>query len=426
MAALYDRLDKNQKEVYDKIVAFGKGKDFSPEDINIALQIAYVESEFGKLKDRQSKNAAKGLFQYKEIHWVDRQQTEESQVGKKVKDILSSWGYTKDDDGTVNIYWEKQDDQIAMFYAELKIYADQFKKGVPDPAYNKVCRNIACPTDPYSRKALYIEATHHSAKNIGEVLNGWKNKVQPNLMDNLNYLKKNAAKWDKKASLDDPETPTDKMAEAAEQDTVRTTVTRQPDDIYQKERAGGGIEAETVQRGGDSVRRSIPNSWMADAGNVYSDAPNEALQSALREARKQKMQDAVTFPEAKKSAASGGNDAVHFPDDPGSPMRLAMDALELTADDVHLTPTEADGGGKTSDTFHIRDNDTSDIIGSCVMTPGGCEMTAGDRKVVADRISGSDVHLETYARNDEGDFEFLGMSRIGANDGITVRRPFAA
>jgi len=324
MAALYDRLDKNQKEVYDKIVAFGKGKDFSAEDINIALQIAYVESEFGRLKD--SGSGAKGLFQYTEIHWVDRQRPGWSQVGKRVKDILSSWGYTRDpkrpegnkdpdyEEGTVNIFRAKQDDQIAMFYAELKIYADRFRKGVPDPAYNKVCRNIECPTDPYSRKALYIEATHHGPDKIAEVLNGWKNKVQPNLMDNLNYLKKNAAKWDKKASLDDPETP----------------------------------------------------------------------------------------------------------------MRLAMDALELTADDVHLTSMEADGGGKTSDTFHIRDNDTSDIIGSCVMTPGGCEIAAGDKKVVMSRLSGSDVHLETYARNDEGDFEFLGMSRIGDNDGVTVRRPFAA
>jgi len=120
------------------------------------------------------------------------------------------------------------------------------------------------------------------------------------------------------------------------------------------------------------------------------------------------------------------NASTGFLEDPNSPLQHAMNALELTADDVHLTPTEADGGGKTSDTFHIRDNDTSDIIGSCVMTPGGCEMTAGDRKVVADRISGSDVNLETYARNDEGDFELLGMSRIGANDGITLRRPFVA
>jgi len=114
-----------------------------------------------------------------------------------------------------------------------------------------------------------------------------------------------------------------------------------------------------------------------------------------------------------------------FPADPNSPLQDALAALELTADDVHLTPMEANGGGKTSDTFHIRDNDTLDIIGSYAGTPTGCEIIVGDRKVVADRISGSDVHLETYARNDEGDFELLGMSRIGASDGITVRRPFA-
>jgi len=164
---------------------------------------------------------------------------------------------------------------------------------------------------------------------------------------------------------------------------------------------------------------------IAYANGVYPDMPNEPLQSALLEERERKAREAVNHSEAKESAASGGNDAAHFPDDPGSPMQHAMAALELKSDEVHFTPAEADNGNKTSDTFHIRDNDTSDIIGSCVMTPGGCEMTAGDKKVVTDRINGSDVNLETYARNDEGDFELLGMSRIGANDGITVRRPFA-
>jgi len=33
MASLYDRLDKNQKEVYDKIVEFGQAHSFSKEDI---------------------------------------------------------------------------------------------------------------------------------------------------------------------------------------------------------------------------------------------------------------------------------------------------------------------------------------------------------------------------------------------------------
>ena len=52
-------------------------------------------------------------------------------------------------------------------------------------------------------------------------------------------------------------------------------------------------------------------------------------------------------------------------------------------------------------------------------------MTAGDRKVVMDRISGNDIHLQTYAKNDDGDFELVGTTRIGDNDGVTLRRPAA-
>jgi len=175
----------------------------------------------------------------------------------------------------------------------------------------------------------------------------------------------------------------------------------------------------------ESVTPEKPT-MLAYTNGVYTDAPDEVLPGAVRAARNQKTRDAVELPEAKASEASGGGDAIHFPDNSDSPLQHAMAALELKSDEIHFTPAEADNGNKTSDTFHIRDNDTSDIIGSCVMTPGGCEMTAGDRKIVADRISGSDVNLETYARNDEGDFELLGMSRIGANDGITLRRPFVA
>ncbi len=320
MAALYDRLDAEQKKVYDKIVAFGKSKEFSTEDINIALQIAYVESEFGKLKDKEGEDAPKGLYQYSERHWKDRQRPGWSQVGKEVKDILSSWGYTKDpkrpegntdpeyEKGTVNIFQEKQDDQIAMFYAELKIYTDRFKKGVSDPAYNKVCRNMQCPTDPYSRKALYIEATHHSADNIGEVLNGWKKKVQPNLMDNLNYLKKNAVKWEKKISQDDTEAATDKVAEATERDSGRTTPAGQPVDAYSTEdgtrkdlAAGNEAEAETARKGDDAGERDADDSTNKRGG-------------------------------AFKSASNGSSVGM-----PEAPWRHAMAALGVKPGDVQFT-----------------------------------------------------------------------------------------
>ena len=53
-------------------------------------------------------------------------------------------------------------------------------------------------------------------------------------------------------------------------------------------------------------------------------------------------------------------------------------------------------------------------------------MTAGDKKVVMDQLCDFDVSLEEYVKNEDGDFEFQGMSRISDDDGITVRRPFAA
>jgi len=110
--------------------------------------------------------------------------------------------------------------------------------------------------------------------------------------------------------------------------------------------------------------------------------------------------------------------------DPANPLQHGLAALGLKSDDVDITRTEAGEDGSTSESRDIRDKDTSEVIGSYAGTPTGCEMTAGNRKVVMSRITDSDVSLETYARNDEGDFELLGQSRISDNDGITVRRPF--
>ena len=109
-----------------------------------------------------------------------------------------------------------------------------------------------------------------------------------------------------------------------------------------------------------------------------------------------------------------------------SSLRHALAALGVKPREVQFTPAEADDENQPPASFDIRDNDTSEKVGSYAVTPTGCEMTAGDRKVVMDRISGNDIHLQTYAKNDEGDFELLGTSRISDNDGVTVRRPFAA
>ena len=101
-----------------------------------------------------------------------------------------------------------------------------------------------------------------------------------------------------------------------------------------------------------------------------------------------------------------------------------MEALGVTPGDVRLTPAEADDGNPMPGSYDIRDKGTSEMIGSYAETPTGCEVTVGNDKVVMSQLSDSDVRLERYAKNDDGDFELLGMSRIGNNDGIITTRPF--
>ena len=198
-----------------------------------------------------------------------------------------------------------------------------------------------------------------------------------------------------KLSLDDSGSDADKVAEAAERDSGRTAPAGQPDDTYSTEdrkrkdlAAGDDAEAETARRGDDSGEREADDSTNNQDG-------------------------------AFKAAANGSSLGI-----PEAPWRHALDVLGVKFGDVQLTPAEADEENETPDSFDIRDNDTTEKIGSYAGTPTGCEMTVGDRKVVMDRISGNDIHLQTYAKNDDGEYELLGTTRIGDNDGVTVRRTF--
>jgi hypothetical protein len=190
---------------------------------------------------------------------------------------------------------------------------------------------------------------------------------------------------------------------------------------------------------------------IAYANGVHTDAPEEVLPSVLREAKDRKTLAVVKLPEAEEADTSDGDTEVSqekpnikadaglsgkllpanidtdgpagLLDAPNSPLRHALDALGVASSEIHLTPA-VDYGNIKPDSFDMVDKGTSETIGSCVMTPTGCEMTAGGRKVVMDRISGNDIHLQTYAKNDDGEYELLGTTRIGDNDGITVRRPW--
>jgi len=113
------------------------------------------------------------------------------------------------------------------------------------------------------------------------------------------------------------------------------------------------------------------------------------------------------------------------PDDPGKPLQQALAALGVKSGDVHLTPAEEGSGNSTSGSGTITDKGTSKHIGSYTETPDGCEAIMGDRKIVAYQLNDSDVYVETYARNAEGDFNLQKTVRAGDNDGVTVTRPFA-
>jgi hypothetical protein len=268
--------------------------------------------------------------------------------------------------------------------------------------------------------AVYLDKKRKAkSDDVNEIYKRWNSGAKPAEQKKVRELYEKYKKM--KLSLDDSGSDADKIAEATEQETERTAPERQSDDAYSTEdrkrkdiAAGDDAEDETVRRGGDSDR-GIPKSWIADAGNVLSDASIGYLQSALHEAGKPKDVEKATDAMKLRKAPAG------FPD---ATLQHALDTLGVKSREVQFTPAEADVENETAASFDIRDNDTSAIIGSCVTTPTGCEITAGDRKVVMDRISGSDVNLETYAKNDDGEYELLGTTRIGDNDGITVTRPF--
>jgi len=109
------------------------------------------------------------------------------------------------------------------------------------------------------------------------------------------------------------------------------------------------------------------------------------------------------------------------PDDSGKPLQYALNALGVKSDEVQLIREEG-GGNSTSGSGTITDKGTSEHIGSYAETPTGCEVAIGDKKVVMDRLNDSDVNLETYAKNDDGDFVL--QKTVRAGDGVTVKRPF--
>ena len=62
------QLNKNQESVRDAIIAYGRKQGFSDQQVQIAVETAYIESSLGdQLKN--PKSTATGLFQYLDDTW---------------------------------------------------------------------------------------------------------------------------------------------------------------------------------------------------------------------------------------------------------------------------------------------------------------------------------------------------------------------
>ncbi len=197
-----------------------------------------------------------------------------------------------------------------------------------------------------------------------------------------------------------------------------------PDDLRLKNKNIEDVDDTRIPVGTKLV---IPRRQEADSAISTGDKSNAADYQGHREDRRN------LFGGSDSSRGDIYNTIENEDDNPrvissdpsvSSPLQHVMDALGVASKDVHLIP-DGDNENPMPGSYSIMDKSTSKEIGSCLMTTTGCEMTAGDRKVVMDKISGNDVSLQTYAKNDEGEYELLGTTRIGDNDGITVRRPFA-
>jgi hypothetical protein len=410
---IYNNLkEEKQRDWYRKIVDFGNDKRVPLNEINVVLLLGNLESR-GYQEKIPSGTGGSGLFQYMGGTWYDLTNSKSQfKMYKDARNQLAAWKYdltNRDPNLPQKLNMKNPQDHIAVMYAELAGFTKEFNSATQPggkrdtehyrkawEAFDKACKGLGkeCPTDPYERYVLFIQAAHHGPSQIQEVVTGWQKKILPNIKDNLEFLKSKRKEWNLKVSQDDTEAATDEVAEATERDSGRTAPAAQTDDAYSTEdrkkkdlAAGDDAEDETARRGDDSGEREAYDS-MNKQGGIPATASNGS---------------SLGMPEA--------------------PWRHALDALGVASSEIHLTPA-VDYGNIKPDSFDMVDKGTSETIGSCVMTPTGCEMTAGDRKVVMDKISGNDVSVETYAQNDEGDLKLQKTVRIGDNDGITVTRPW--
>ncbi|WP_028893334.1 hypothetical protein [Syntrophorhabdus aromaticivorans] len=193
----YSKLTKTQQGVYNDIVSFGKSHGFSRDQINRVLLLGFVESKFNA--GATNSKTIRGVFQYGRSRWTDYCSDDQySTVGLSIWQTLIGWGYVGDNKpSTFN--QGATDKQIAVTFAALKVLEAEFMSGTRHSefvsqywtAYDNATAALGdkAPTTQTEKMMLFFEAGHHGPNNISEVVTGWKNKVQPNIDQNLLFLR---------------------------------------------------------------------------------------------------------------------------------------------------------------------------------------------------------------------------------------------
>ena len=98
-----NHLEREQKEIIERISRYGENHSIAQRDIDIALKVAYIESSFGwQIKNSKPGSTASGLFSYEDKTWQSYHPGE----GEK----------------------NSNDNQIAAFFSDVHHYHQRYEK----------------------------------------------------------------------------------------------------------------------------------------------------------------------------------------------------------------------------------------------------------------------------------------------------------
>lgn len=178
----YDNLSSSQQETYNSIDSFGKSNGFSDQEIAMALNIAFVESSFGI--NNNPNLDAQGLYQYQAATWSDKATDPNKYLD--IKETLKNWGY---DPAVMDRF--NNSDQTALFYADLKKYANEYSSGnlMKERNFNALLQNPSIKKQNLTEveKELSYVYLRHNTDYI-QVKHEWFSKLYPNINSTIEFL----------------------------------------------------------------------------------------------------------------------------------------------------------------------------------------------------------------------------------------------